>query len=276
MKPPASPLPGASTNDASTHDVSTHEALIDDQFTRQAAGFAGSPELHNDDVLRLVVEAGAPRATDVVVDLACGPGSVALAFAPQAARVEGLDATEAMLAQARAAGAASGRANVTWRTGTVYALPYADRGIDIVVSRFAIHHFQDPPAAMAEMRRVAAPGARLVICDAVADDDGAKAAAFNEMERWSDPSTVEFRRLDYLMALYRAQSLVPRLAARFQVPYLAHELVARAFPARDDRAGLLALIEASVDGDLLGMRARRTPAGTQIAFQCVVLVATVP
>ena len=254
----------------------SHDTLIADQFTRQAADFASAPELHNDAVLKHLVDAGEPRATDIAVDLACGPGSVALAFAPHVARVEGLDATDAMLEQARKATAASSVTNITWRSGSVYSLPYADRSIDIIASRFAVHHLQDPLAAVSEMRRVAKRGARVVICDGVASDDPAKAQAFNEMERWRDPSTVEFRTLDYLTALFRTHGLDPRIASRFQVPYLAHEFVARAFPANDDRAGLLALIEASVDNDLLGMRAKRTSQGTQIAFQCVVLVATVP
>jgi ubiquinone/menaquinone biosynthesis C-methylase UbiE len=257
-------------------DSPEHSALIADQFTRQAVSFAANVELHNDAVLDLLVEAAQPRRSDFVVDLACGPGSVALAFAPHVSRVEGLDATDAMLEQARSATAARRVTNVTWRPGSVYALPYEDANVDVVVSRFAIHHLEDPPAAIREMNRVAARGARIVLCDGIAPDAPDKAGAFNEMERWRDPSTVEYRTLDYLFDLFRSHRLEATLKARFQVTCLAREFVARSFPANDDRAGLLALLDRSVDTDLLGMRARRTPAGTQIAFQCVVLVATVP
>jgi hypothetical protein len=59
----------------------------------------------------------------------------------------------------------------------------------------------------------------------------------------------------------------------FQVPYLAHEFVARSFPAREDRAGLLRFIDGSVKGDQLGMNARRDADGIHIAFQSVVLSA---
>lgn len=52
---------------------------------------------------------------------------------------------------------------------------------------------------------------------------------------------------------------------------MAHEFIARAFPARGDHAGLLALIERSVDGDLLGIQAKRCPEGVRIAFQAGVL-----
>ena len=43
---------------------------------------------------------------------------------------------------------------------------------------------------------------------------------------------------------------------RFEVPYLAPDFAARSFPLNDDRAGLLAMIEASVDGDKMGLGAR--------------------
>ena len=51
-----------------------------------------------------------PNAGDVSLDVACGPGSVVLAFARRVRRAVGLDATEAMLAEARKLAAARGRA----------------------------------------------------------------------------------------------------------------------------------------------------------------------
>lgn len=84
---------------------------------------------------------------------------------------------------------------------------------------------------------------------------------------------MEFRTLGFLSGLFSDAGLGVHAAGRFQVPYLAHELVARYFPAGDDRVGLLKLIEGSVTGDLLGMNARTTERGVHIAFQAVVLSA---
>jgi len=123
------------------------------------------------------------------------------------------------------------------------------------------------------MVRVASPGARIVLCDAIASDQKAKADAFNKMERWRDPSTVEFRTLGYLRSLFMDARLGLPAEEHFQVPYLANELVARSFPANDDRDGLLKHIEDSVRGDLLGMNTRQTSKGIHIAFQAVVLSA---
>ncbi len=156
------------------------------------------PALHNEAALDLLVDAAGPRASDVSLDVACGPGSVVVAFARRLRRAEGLDATEAMLAEARKLAAAKRVENVAWHRGDIYALPFADAAFDIVSCRFAFHHLQEPARAFAEMIRVCRVGGRIVLCDAVASDDPAKAAAFNAMERHRDPSTVEFRPLGFL------------------------------------------------------------------------------
>jgi ubiquinone/menaquinone biosynthesis C-methylase UbiE len=159
--------------------AASHAAIIADQFTRQAEQFAAAPALHNEAALDLLVDAAAPRLSDVSLDVACGPGSVVVAFARRLRRAEGLDATEAMLAEARKLAAAKGVENVAWHRGDIYALPFADAAFDIVSCRFAFHHLQEPARAFAEMVRVCRAGGRIVLCDAVASDDVQKAAAFN-------------------------------------------------------------------------------------------------
>ena len=98
--------------------TSAHDSIIADQFTRQAAQFAASAMHHNQAALDLLVEAASPRPADVSLDVACGPGSVVVAFARRVRRAEGLDATEAMLEEARKLAAA-----VPGRRTTVHAQP---------------------------------------------------------------------------------------------------------------------------------------------------------
>jgi ubiquinone/menaquinone biosynthesis C-methylase UbiE len=237
--------------------AATHAAAIADQFTRQAEQFAASPVHHNQAALDLLVDAASPRPEDVSLDVACGPGSVVCAFARRVRRAVGLDATEAMLAEARRLAAERGLENVAWHLGDVYALPFADGAFDIVSCRFAFHHLEEPAKALAQMIRVCRPGGRIVLCDAVASDDPAKAAAFNRMERHRDPSTVEFRPLGSLQGLFRDVGLPEPQLSFFQVPAERERLVAVAFPANDDRALLRAMIDAGVAGDTMGVNARR-------------------
>ncbi len=256
--------------------ASAHDRAIVDQFTRQAAGFAARPELHADDVIQLVVDAAALNHDGPAIDLACGPGSVACALAQRATRAVGLDSTPAMLDQARQFAESRHLSNVEWIEGSIYAAPFDDAAFAAVTCRFAFHHLKDPPKAFAEMARLTAAGGRIVLCDALASDDPAKALAFNAVERIRDPSTVEFRTLAYLRGLFVDAGLGEPEARLFQVPYLAADLVNASFPEGNDRAGLLALIESSVDGDALGMRAQRSDEGVRVSYQSVVLRAIKP
>jgi SAM-dependent methyltransferase len=253
--------------------TAAHAASIADQFTRQAADFAAAPALHNQAALDLLVEAARPLATDVSVDVACGPGSVVVAFARHVRQAAGLDATEAMLEEARKLADRESVGNVAWHRGDVYALPFADDAFDIVTSRFAFHHLQEPARAFAEMVRVARPGGRVVLCDAVASDDPAKAAAFNAMERHRDPSTVEFRPLAFLRGLYAIAGLPEPEVRFYQVPAERDRLIAMSFPEGGDRDGLRAMLDAAVEGDAMGLGARRDGATMRFAYPAAVLVA---
>lgn len=262
---------GAGGSSAGSSSIS-HDDLIRDQFSRQAELFARSPELHGDAQLRVLVGAAQPQFNDTMLDIACGPGSVVAAFAPRVRRAVGLDATDAMLDQARSLAAAQNLANVEWRLGDVYALPFANASFDIVTCRFAFHHLEEPARAFAEMVRVCRSGGRILLCDGVASADPAKAAAFNAMERHRDPSTAAFRPLAALQALFAVAGLPQPAAAPFQVVYDIDQLVAKSFPAHDDRAWLRRMIDNLIARDAMDVGSR--PNDTRFIYPAVVLTAT--
>jgi SAM-dependent methyltransferase len=204
------------------------------------------------------------------------PGSVTCALAERATYAFGLDSTPAMLDQARRLAESRELSNVEWIEGSIYAAPFDSGAFAAVSCRFAFHHLNDPPRAFAEMVRLTAAGGRVVLCDGLASDDPAKALAFNAMERLRDPSTVEFRTLAYFRQLFIDAGLGEPQAHMFQIPYLACDLVNASFPAGNDRSGVLALIESSVEGDTLGMRARDSDEGVRISYQSAVLSAIKP
>src|SRR4051794_35246500 len=154
-----------------TRFAAAHAARIQDQFSRQAEQFAVAPALHNDEVLSLLVAAANPVPTDTALDVACGPGTVSIALAKRVQRAVGLDATVAMLSQARRLAAEACVQNADWCQGDVYNLPFADASFSIVTCRFAFHHLQRPEDALREMVRVCRPRGTVLVCDAVASDD---------------------------------------------------------------------------------------------------------
>ncbi|MFI6924651.1 methyltransferase domain-containing protein [Nonomuraea spiralis] len=106
------------------------------------------------------------RPGQTVLDLGCGPGTDLAAMADAVAphgRVVGVDRDPAMVAEARARLAA--RPLVEVRPGDVHALPLADGSVDRARTDRVLQHVDDPAAVLAEFRRVARPGARIVMAE---------------------------------------------------------------------------------------------------------------
>src|SRR2546422_1600875 len=190
-----------------------HRDLIVEQFTKQAIPFSNAPGVRDEEALRLLVDFTGAGPDDTVLDVACGPGLVVCAFARVARHVTGIDLTPAMIERARGVQRESGLRNVTFEVGDVRALPYPDASFTIVASRFAFHHIPEPAGGLAEMKRVCAPGGKVVVTDVQASPHPAKATAFNRMERLRDPSHVRALPLAELLALVSAGGGPPPPAA---------------------------------------------------------------
>jgi ubiquinone/menaquinone biosynthesis C-methylase UbiE len=190
-----------------------------------------------------------------VLDVACGPGLVVRAFANAAAHATGIDVTPAMITRAREL--TTGLSNVTVDTGDVTALPYEPAEFDVVVSRFAFHHFQDPRKVLGEMKRVCKPGGRVVVCDLIGSEDPNKAAAFHDLEMVRDPSHVRARRIEELQSYYRAHDLAPEIVAMYRLEFELESQLARSFPADGNRDKLREIYLASLPDDGLGLHLAR-------------------
>ena len=251
--------------------MTSHRDRILDQFTRQAVPFSNAPGIKDERALELLVEASGAGPEDLVLDVACGPGLVVAAFARVARHATGLDATPAMLDRARQVTA--NLPNVALETGDVYALPWADGAFSIVVSRFAFHHFQDPPAALREMRRVCRVGGRVVVCDLTASPDPTKAAAFHRIEMLRDPSHARALTLTELETLFADAGFGVPSATFYHLPFELEGLLERSFPRPEDVATIRAAYVASAEDDALGLGTRRVGSEIRAAYPVAVLSA---
>lgn len=162
--------------------------LIRARFTRTAEVFgdyAVSYRVRFAESLMRLVRAG---KGDLVIDLACGPGTLALRFASQVRRVYGLDLTPAMLSRARQSAANEGLVNLDFAIGDAQNLPFTDDSLDIAVTSYSLHHMPDPARVVREMARVVKPGGRVGIIDISASEDPTAAALSNRIEKTRDPS----------------------------------------------------------------------------------------
>jgi ubiquinone/menaquinone biosynthesis C-methylase UbiE len=94
-----------------------------------------------------------------LLDAGCGPGTITLGLAQRVkpGHVVGIDAEDVQFGQTCATVQREGL-NIEFRKGSVYQLPFEDRQFDAVFSHALLEHLSDPPAAIAEFRRVLKPG----------------------------------------------------------------------------------------------------------------------
>jgi ubiquinone/menaquinone biosynthesis C-methylase UbiE len=117
-------------------------------------------------VIAPIVEILGPLDGARVLDVCCGPGHLAAAFASEGAVVEGIDFAATMVAKARGNYPA-----ITFREADAEALPY-DRGLfDRVACAFGVMHLGRPEVAIAEAFRVLRPGGRYAFTQWGIDDD---------------------------------------------------------------------------------------------------------
>ena len=108
------------------------------------------------------------RAVLDVLDLATGTADFAIAAARRfpEARVTGLDLTPAMLEiGARKVEAAGLARRIELAAGDATALPFADASFDAALCAFGFRNFPDKRKALAECRRILAPGGKLVVLE---------------------------------------------------------------------------------------------------------------
>lgn len=118
---------------------------------------------------RELIRRAAPRDGERTLDLACGTGAVTreiLASGVKPAGVTGVDISAGMLAVARDNVAADGF-DADWIEADATRLPLPDDGFDVAFCQQALQFFPDRPAALAELRRVMAPGGRAAFCVSV-------------------------------------------------------------------------------------------------------------
>ena len=253
-----------------------HQALIIDQFTRQAVPFSTANTIADDKALQLLVDISGARGADTVLDVACGGGNVVCAFARVARHATGIDMTPAMLDRARMLAQQKSLANVTWDQGEATSLPYADGAFSIVVTRFSFHHFIEPLAVLKEMVRVCVPGGRVLVADMHVCDDPAKGAEFNRMELLRDPSHVRALSIVELNALFPAAGLADARITFYQLRDELENLLGRSFPNPGDDEKIREIFMKSASDDRLGIPIRLEDARVHYAYPVAIVSGTRP
>ncbi|MGH3754459.1 MAG: class I SAM-dependent methyltransferase [Pseudonocardiaceae bacterium] len=168
-----------------------------------------------------LVGAAAPAVGRQVLDLAAGPGTVALLAAEQGAHVTACDLSPRMVELGRQATTAAGLA-VDWHEADAEALPLADGSFDIVLSSFGLIFVPRPAVALAELRRVLVAGG--LVGFTAWTPDGFMGAMTKLMRHWLPPQpgiadVMDWGRATVVHERLTAAGLTPVRTQRHTLPW---------------------------------------------------------
>jgi ubiquinone/menaquinone biosynthesis C-methylase UbiE len=162
-----------------------------------------------------------PAACRVVLDIGCGRGSSSqrLATALRPDHFVGLDASAAMLAEARRRmPVAAGGPTVLWAQADFHNLPLRAGSCDLAVAAFCLYHSAQPQRVIAEVARCLVPGGIAVLVTKSADSyhqlDNLVAAAGLDCGARTRPS---------LYSSVHSNNLATLAATALQVCQVKHE-----------------------------------------------------
>jgi len=220
---------------------------IQQRFGPAAAAYASSAVHRDGPDIEMLLAAGVCTGRERVLDVGCGAGHTALAFAERTADVVALDLTPAMLEQAAGLAAERGLRNLRFQQGDAASLPFPDASFEVVTSRLCAHHYAEPATAVREAARVLVPGGVFLLSDTVAPEDPTRDTFLNCFELLRDPSHVRNHKVSEWQAMFRAVGLVPDTLGEFPIHQDFEPWVERIGTPAGAIAGLRALFDAVPD-----------------------------
>lgn len=169
-----------------------------------------------------IAERLAPGST--ILEVAPGPGFLAVELAKRGFTVTGLDISKTFVDLARKNAETAG-VRVHFGQGNASRMPFDDHGFDFLACRAAFKNFTDPEGALKEMRRVLKPGGRGLIVDLRREASMTDIAGYVDRLGISLPNRIFMKLTFRLMLLPRAWPMEAFAKLLAKIPFRHTEII---------------------------------------------------
>lgn len=144
-------------------------------YTAFDAKDARFPAAEMDHIRNAVMKEVIPQIKGgTIVDIGCGIGSITIDMARRNphSEVYGIEITDGLTKQCEMNSKLFQTTNVKFKTGNIYDLPFEDNSVDTATCFFMLHHLDDIPRALAEVKRVLREGGEIKAVDPIGHHHG--------------------------------------------------------------------------------------------------------
>ena len=228
--------------------MEAHIDKVKQQFSKQSQTF---DSYQNEDAKNTftenVVKAMQLNGNEKILEVAAGTCGFGRKIAPFAMSVIELDATEEMLQKGKTANEKAGLRNVEYKVGLAESIPFEDGEFDIVCTRLAFHHFENPEEVLKEMRRVLKPSGKIAVIDMIADEDEARETA-NRFETIRDNSHSKTLSKNEFMSLLKHAGMTVLYTAEHCIPIEFEKWISLTELTVEDEAEIRNAVQADLQG----------------------------
>ncbi|MBC7084883.1 MAG: methyltransferase domain-containing protein [Methanomethylovorans sp.] len=104
-----------------------------------------------------------------ILDVGCGLGTLTIKIAAMKPDISvyGVDLQESLMKQCRFNAEIEGVGNIKFVAGSAYELPFEDAYFDVITCFFMLHHLDDVPKALKEIKRVLKPTGEVFVVEPI-------------------------------------------------------------------------------------------------------------
>lgn len=172
--------------------MATHHQTVQNQFNPNADAYLTSKVHAKGEDLQLVHDYLSQQNKKIVhaIDLGCGAGHLSFSLADVVSHITAVDNAAEMLEVVRQQISDRKLDNIDTCKADICALPFEDKSIDMVCSRYSAHHWTDLNIAMKEIKRILKDDGVITMIDIQGYDNPVIDTHFQTIELLRDRSHV--------------------------------------------------------------------------------------